>query len=147
MSFATCQSEVASASRYEVSVYPEPLAQDRKVLLIEDDLNTARALERRLHRAGYEVLTATDGRSGLDLAVREAIDIVLLDLGLPRMHGFKVLHGLRMHVDHVPVVVITGNHDPSIAMQARGCGVAEVFHKPYSLSSLMRSIHGLLWID
>lgn len=147
MSIAVCQPEVALASPYEVQVFPEPLVQNGKILLIEDDRNTVRALWRRFHRAGYEVLIAQDGRTGLDLAMLEEVDVVLLDLGLPRMHGLKVLHELRVHVDHVPVVIITGSHDPQIEIQARAWGVAQVFHKPFSPISLVRSIQRLLWGD
>ncbi len=79
----------------------------KRILLIEDEAGLVLTLTDRLTREGYAVESATDGESGLERATRDAFDLVLLDLMLPRMSGFDVCRELRRRGIETPVVMLT----------------------------------------
>jgi chemosensory pili system protein ChpA (sensor histidine kinase/response regulator) len=107
-------------------------ARRPRVVIAEDCEHVVRALRRFLRRANFDVLVARDGVEAL-CAIRESEpDLLLLDLGLPRMHGFKLLHRLRTAAQRidVPVVVLTGDTDPASLERAARFGVRRVLLKP-----------------
>lgn len=80
-----------------------------KIVLIEDDEILAKVLREELLEAGFEVVNAYDGEEGLDFVRKEMPDLVLLDLVLPKKHGFEVLAELKKSPDtrNVPVIILT----------------------------------------
>jgi CheY-like chemotaxis protein len=84
-------------------------AEPPAILLVEDDRFLRRAAEVRLRRAGYTVLTASDGLEALDIARSARVDLVLLDLIMPKMQGFDVLKTLKAEdaTRNVPIVVMS----------------------------------------
>ncbi len=78
-----------------------------KVLIADDDAQLVRALSVTLAARGYEVATARDGRAAIDAVITERPDIVMLDLGMPRLDGIGVLEGIRAW-SQVPVLVLSG---------------------------------------
>lgn len=80
----------------------------RKILVIEDEKPLARALELKLHRQGYQVTVANDGKSALDLMTKGAYDVALLDLIMPVMDGFAVLSAARK-LPAAPVFIVLSN--------------------------------------
>jgi DNA-binding response OmpR family regulator len=80
-----------------------------KILIIEDSRLLRTTTERALMRAGYEVITATDGEQGLRLALESKPDLVLLDMMLPKLSGQEVLQRLRLNASSksIPVIVLT----------------------------------------
>lgn len=117
-----------------------------KVLLVEDDPLAARALARRLRAEGLTVVMAPDGILGLEAARSEDPDLILLDIHLPRLDGFKFLHWLRRRPEGrgQPVLAITGDPDPRIGPRARGHGVLRVLHKPIGDRALIDAIRAAL---
>ncbi len=113
----------------------------KRVLLVEDDEHLAMALTERLRSVGFEVMTAGDGMSALQLLRLVDHDALVLDLGLPRMHGLKVLHDMRMDgdIEEIPVVVLTGSSDQTIE-HAEGYGVFEIHKKPTRLARVAASV-------
>ncbi len=119
------------------------------VLLIEDDESLNETLVRRLAAVGLNVAVARDGVTAIEKIRALEPDVVLLDLGLPRMSGPKLLHLLRQTeaVAAPPVIVITG--DPSVETEARvrGFGVSGYYHKPLSprriAQAVLREIDGV----
>lgn len=79
----------------------------KKILIIEDEQSLARALELKLSHSGFEVRTALDGISGLELLDKETFDLILLDLIMPKMNGYEVLDRLKEKQNKVPVIVLT----------------------------------------
>jgi two-component system alkaline phosphatase synthesis response regulator PhoP len=79
----------------------------KRLLLIEDEPGLVMTLRDRLTREGYSVETSADGESGLERAAREAFDLVLLDVMLPRLNGFDVLRDLRKRGVETPVIMLT----------------------------------------
>lgn len=114
--------------------------------MVEDHEDTRLLLRDVLHHAGYEVELAPDGRAGLAQA-REARppDLVVLDLGLPDVHGLEVLERLRQdpQTRRLPVLVFTAQGDGSAAEQARTHGVA-VLNKPASPQRILQAVGQVL---
>src|SRR5689334_8396353 len=77
------------------------------VLVIEDDTAIRRGIVDALSISGYTPIEAGDGETGLDIASRPGIDLILLDVLLPRMDGFRVLESLRTRCSTVPVIMLT----------------------------------------
>src|SRR5512137_2339142 len=81
----------------------------KKILIVEDEKDMLMGLTRQLTAAGYEVITAEDGVAGLRRAIAEKPDLVLLDLMLPRMEGYKVCRLLKFdeRYKHTPVIMLS----------------------------------------
>ena len=79
----------------------------KRILLIEDEPGLVITLTDRLSKEGYAVESATDGEAGLERASREAFDLIVLDLMLPRMSGFDVCRELRRRSVETPVIMLT----------------------------------------
>ena len=77
------------------------------ILVVEDEPGIVDLVERGLRRQGFEVTSASDGESGLDRAVEPDIDLVVLDLMLPRLSGMEVLRRIRAQRPQLPVIVLT----------------------------------------
>jgi DNA-binding response OmpR family regulator len=134
----------AHASQQGVEYAPRPLKPSANILIIEDDGYLVAALARRLRRAGFGVDAAADGTAGLQQALLDEPDLVLLDLGLPGMRGLKVLHEIRKSKPLLPIVIITGDLCPDLDRRVAGFGVMAVFRKPFSSCGLIRLIDRLL---
>ena len=79
----------------------------RKILIVEDEEKIARFVELELVHEGYEVIKAFDGRTGLDLALSEHADLIVLDVMLPRLNGLEVLRRIRKEGNNVPILLLT----------------------------------------
>ena len=85
-----------------------------KVLVIDDDIAARMVVEIRLSREGkHKVLTAPNGRKGLEIALRERLDCILLDIMMPKMNGFEVLNKLKKNPEtsNIPVFMLTAKKD------------------------------------
>ncbi|MBN9105674.1 MAG: response regulator transcription factor [Propionibacteriaceae bacterium] len=114
-----------------------------RVLVIEDDAAIGRLLRHSLTEAGNTVAVATDGTSGLTLAVQEQPDVVLLDLGLPDLDGRQVLRMLRA-VSRVPVIVVTAQDDDRTVVEALDAGADDYLVKPFGGEQLAARIRAVL---
>lgn len=114
-----------------------------RVLVVEDDPAIGRLLRRSLNERGDVVTVATDGASGLSLALQEQPEIVLLDLGLPDLDGRQVLQMLRA-VSQVPVIVITAQDDDRTVVQALDAGADDYLVKPFGSDQLAARIRAVL---
>ncbi len=116
------------------------------VLVIDDDADTREILTRTLERAGYVVVTAVDGPSGLALAGTRPVDVILLDVMMPGMDGFAVCAELRgdERTRPIPVILLTAKDD--IATRAAGMrlGVSEYIPKPVSLHEVLARVRSQL---
>jgi DNA-binding response OmpR family regulator len=115
--------------------------EDATVLVIEDDPTLLSTLSYNLLRAGYRVLTASDGESGLAIARRESprVDLVLLDLMLPGMNGFQVLRGLRADSD-VPVLILSARVEEQDKIDGLELGADDYVGKPFALRELLARV-------
>jgi DNA-binding response OmpR family regulator len=114
------------------------------VLLIEDDARIREVVERGLGSRGLVVTSAPDGPTGLDLARKLEVDLVLLDLMLPGMSGLEVLEELRMAKPRLPVVALTALDDTSSKVAGLDAGADDYLTKPFSLDELAARIRARL---
>ena len=114
-----------------------------RVLVVEDDPAIGRVLKRSLSDRGDVVTVATDGASGLAIALREQPEVVLLDLGLPDLSGLEVLAMLRA-VSQVPVIVITAQDDDRTVVKALDSGADDYLVKPFGSEQLAARIRAVL---
>ncbi|MGD2068976.1 MAG: response regulator [Gemmatimonadota bacterium] len=120
-----------SAGRPELASTPEP-GDPPIVLVVEDDPDQRLLARAVLERRGYRVLEAEDGVEGLEELARAAIDLVIVDLGMPRMDGATFLRRLRSDADHgsVPVIVLTGTGTQGTEVEVIEMGADDYLRKP-----------------
>ncbi|MEI8103727.1 MAG: response regulator [Candidatus Moraniibacteriota bacterium] len=101
----------------------------KKILIIEDEQSLAHALELKLTHSGFEVRTALDGISGLELSDKETFDLILLDLIMPKMNGYEVLAQLKEKQNKTPVIVLTNLGQDEDKTRVESLGVIGFFVK------------------
>jgi len=119
----------------------------RRVLLAEDDRFLRRAAEVRLRRHGLEVLTAADGEEALRVARAEPLDLVLLDVVMPKLQGFDVLKALKQDdaTAHIPVIVLSNLGQERDVAQAMALGAIAFLVKAHlSLQDLVDRVDAAL---
>ncbi|MFL6211638.1 MAG: response regulator transcription factor [Pyrinomonadaceae bacterium] len=124
----------------------EPQAQDRKLalLVIEDDENISTAIGEYFSRAGYDVATAGDGVAGVQAALADRPDAVVLDLMLPRMDGLAVCRELREKAPYIPILMLTAKDDVVDKVLGLEMGADDYITKPFSLRELEARIKSVL---
>ena len=118
------------------------------VLLIEDDPRIREIVERGLGARGFVVSSAPDGESGLELAGKLDVDLVLLDLLLPGKSGLKVLEELRSLRPRLPVIAVTALDDQGSKVGGLDAGADDYVTKPFSVEELVARIRARLrWAE
>ncbi len=108
----------------------------KKALIVDDDRAIRRTLELHLIEEGFDVLTAGDGQQGVDIALTESVDMILLDLRLPKLDGFEVLKQIKQQKPALPIVMITAYDDMHTAIEAIRLGAIDHLGKPLDLDQL-----------
>jgi len=106
-------------------------------MVVDDEERIRTLITRSLASEGHRVVSANDGISALDRLAAEDVDLVLLDLAMPRCNGLSVLSSLRERQDETPVIVLTGVTDIAARVQALERGAVDVVAKPFSLVELL----------
>jgi PAS domain S-box-containing protein len=116
------------------------------ILLVEDEKNMLDLLEKTLGRQGYQVLAAADGEKALNIYRRskEAIDVVMLDLGLPKVAGGDVLLKIKNENPDVKVVIASGYLEPKLKSEIDRAGVKHFLSKPYKPDEVVRTLQSLI---
>jgi DNA-binding response OmpR family regulator len=114
-----------------------------RVLVVEDDEAIAHVLQRSLRLEGYEVKIAGDGISALDMAQVFLPDLVILDLGLPRLDGIEVAKSLRRS-DDVPILVLTARDAVDARVEGLDSGADDYLVKPFERQELLARLRALL---
>lgn len=110
-----------------------------KILLADDDGQLQRALRITLGARGYEVVSAHDGAEAIDLAASAHPDLVLLDLGMPKVDGLDVIRAVRAW-SGVPIVVLSGRTDSTEKVEALDAGADDYVTKPFAMDELLARI-------
>jgi DNA-binding response OmpR family regulator len=116
----------------------------RTILVIEDDPSITMGLELNLAAEGYRVVLAHDGEEGLEKARQEGIDLVILDVMLPRLNGFEVLRALRGMGHGVPVLMLSARGAEIDKVMGLELGAEDYVTKPFGVAELMARIRALL---
>jgi two-component system response regulator MprA len=114
-----------------------------RVLVVEDDVDIADVVRRSLRNEGYEVRTAADGVAALDAASEFVPDLVVLDLGLPRLDGVEVCRRLRAEGD-VPILILTARAETPDRVVGLDSGADDYLVKPFERQELLARIRALL---
>jgi len=114
------------------------------ILVVEDDRAIRRGLVDALRSGGYSVLEAADGAEGLEIALRAAVDLVLLDVLLPRRNGFEVLEELRRAKPTLPIILVTAKGAESDRVQGLKTGADDYVVKPFSARELLARVEAVL---
>jgi DNA-binding response OmpR family regulator len=115
-----------------------------RVLVVEDNADLAFGLGNNLEIEGYEVELATDGRAGLAAARARRPDLVILDLMLPELDGFRVLRALRQHADGPPILILTARGEEADKVRGLKLGADDYVVKPFGLLELLARVEALL---
>jgi two-component system OmpR family response regulator len=115
-----------------------------RVLLVEDDRDLQKSLKRALVDAGYVVDTASDGEEGHFLGDTEPYDVVILDLGLPKMDGVRVLEKWRKDGRNMPVLILTARDRWSDKVAGFDAGADDYLGKPFITEELLARVRALL---
>lgn len=114
------------------------------ILLVEDEENILRGLERNLRYEGYQVITAADGEEGLELAVDKRPDLIVLDVMLPVVNGFDVCRTLRRSGLDVPIIMLTAKSQEMDKIIGFDMGADDYVTKPFSVRELVARINAML---
>jgi DNA-binding response OmpR family regulator len=115
-----------------------------RILVIEDDLSILTGLSMNLKFEGYEVLQAQDGRTGLQRALDERPDLLILDVMLPQMNGYEVIRELRQRGRDIPVVMLSARGMEQDKILGLDLGADDYVVKPFALQELIARIKAVL---
>ena len=121
--------------------------RDLKILLVEDVEDTRLFMRLELERHGFIVFEAEDGRSAVDMAIKESPDVILMDLTLPHMDGFSAAKLIRKKsgkLQTVPIVAVTAHQETDFRSDAKASGFDAYVTKPIDMKALKELINGLL---
>ena len=116
-----------------------------KILYVEDNDDNIYMLERRLKRAGFDVVIARDGAEGVALALAEQPAVILMDMGLPVLDGSEATRQIKAAPGskHIPVIALTANAMTGDREKALAAGCDDFDTKPVELSRLLEKIRAL----
>ncbi len=115
----------------------------KNILVIEDDKEIAELLQVFLEGAGYQVTEAADGVKGIELFQKEYVNLVLLDVLLPKMNGFDVCAEIRKTSD-IPIIMITALADEKDQIKGYNLKIDDYVTKPFSVQILLKKIEAVL---
>lgn len=120
-----------------------------KILLVEDNEMNRDMLSRRLIKRKFDVVMAVDGQQGLDMAVSESPDIILLDMSLPIMDGWEVARNLKADdsLKAIPVIALTAHAMSGDREKALEAGCDEYDTKPVEFKRLLGKINEMLGLE
>ncbi len=113
------------------------------IVLIEDDVDIRRLVAEALSASGHDVDSAAKALDGLELAVKDAPDLVIMDLGLPDVDGIELLRMIRA-VSDVPVIVITARGEDDVVVSTLDAGADDYLVKPFSISQLEARVRAVM---
>lgn len=111
-----------------------------KILVIEDEIGIANFLKQGLEEEGYEVLTASNGQSGIDLALSVDVDLILLDWMLPKVTGIDVCKTIRKTNLDVPILFLTAKDTVQETIEGLQAGANDYIKKPFSFEELLERV-------
>ena len=120
------------------------MGDPRRILLVEDNSSIVLGLRMNLERDGYAVELAEDGESGLQRIRQGGLDLVLLDLMLPKLNGYEVLHAMRSAGDTTPVSLLSARSSEMDKVMGLDLGADDYVHKPFSVAELWARVRAAM---
>jgi two-component system alkaline phosphatase synthesis response regulator PhoP len=115
-----------------------------KILLVEDEKGLILTLTDRLQSEGFEVVSAEDGQKGLELALAGGIDLIILDVMLPKKNGYDVYRDLRQQGVQTPVLMLTAKGETIDKVLGLKLGADDYLTKPFEVMELLARVEALL---
>ena len=120
------------------------MSERGRVLIVEDEEELLFGLQDRLESEGYAVFAARDGEEALDVAARETLDCIVLDVGLPKKNGFEVCEELRKRNDRTAILMLTARGEVTDRVHGLQIGADDYLVKPFATMELLARIDALL---
>jgi DNA-binding response OmpR family regulator len=117
------------------------MAEQKTILIVDDDVELADGLRVILERQGHRVLQARDGQQGKQMIYQQRPDLVILDMMMPRMGGYPVLEHFHGKPDAPPIIMITANEGSRHKVYAEYLGVVDYIRKPFAMERLLEAIN------
>lgn len=111
-----------------------------KILIVEDEIGIANFLKQGLEEEGYTILVANDGKKGLELALSQKVNIILLDWILPKMTGIEVCKSIRKTDNITPIIFLTAKDTVQETIEGLKAGANDYIKKPFSFDELVERI-------
>ena len=111
-----------------------------RILIVEDETGIANFLQQGLEEEGYTVLVANDGKNGLELALSQKVNIILLDWILPKMTGIEVCKSIRKTDTTTPIIFLTAKDTVQETIEGLKAGANDYIKKPFSFDELVERI-------
>ena len=118
----------------------------KRILIVDDEVQLVEMVKMRLEAAGYEVISAYDGQEGFDKAKKDKPDLIILDLMLPKMDGYKVCGLLKNDARYskIPIIMFTARAQEEDSRLGKDLGAEEYVTKPFDPKILLSKIKELL---
>jgi two-component system alkaline phosphatase synthesis response regulator PhoP len=123
---------------------PGEVRNAAKILVVEDEPNMVAGLRDNFEFEGYEVITARDGVEGLERALAESPDLVVLDVMMPRMSGLEVCRQLRAKRASIPIIMLTARGQEVDKVVGLEMGADDYVTKPFSIRELLARVRAIL---
>jgi len=114
-----------------------------RILIIDDDKDVLSCLEQQVSRMGHDVIATSDSKEGFSIALDVTFDIVITDLTMPKVSGFKICHEVKKRSPDTKVIVITGNASDDRSFFSSLMGADMYMTKPWTISELKENIEKL----
>ncbi|MCU0849058.1 MAG: SpoIIE family protein phosphatase [Spirochaetes bacterium] len=119
----------------------------KKIFVIDDEESIRKFLTRILDKSGYEVVTASDGREALEIVDYDTVDLIMLDMNMPKMNGIEFLRKLgTMNVKKIPVLMVSGETDLDVMVECYKLGVYDFIKKPEQVEVMLKRVENGLKI-
>jgi len=118
-----------------------------RALIVEDDAGISSVVRRGLESVGWSVDTRADGRKGLELALEEEFQLLILDVMLPSMDGFRICEELRMRRRKTPILMLTARDTTQDKVKGLDLGADDYLAKPFDFDELMARVRALMRRD
>ncbi|MCD4665453.1 MAG: response regulator transcription factor [Bacteroidales bacterium] len=116
---------------------------EKTILIIEDDVSILRGLKDNLTFEGYDVLTSSDGDKGLQMAIENQINMLLLDIMLPGINGYEVCRRLKKEKPDLPIIMITARGTEIDKITGLDFGADDYITKPFSIPELLARVRAV----
>lgn len=114
------------------------------ILLIEDEAPVASLIIRSLSEEGYEVSLAPDGKTGLDMAMQDGFDLIILDIMLPGVNGLEICRAVRAAGNNIPILMLTALGTTQNIVAGLDMGADDYLVKPYKLAELLARTRSMI---
>lgn len=134
----------------ETLMATQGIQEHKTILIIDDDKNTRNLLHKSFERADFHVLTAVNGRDGLEQALANAPDIILSDVVMPEMNGYELCKALKDHpvTRDIPIILLTARGDTDSTLEGFQAGADEYIAKPFQIQEVLARVQRVCrWVS